>query len=123
MIQIKRVYEQPASDDGYRILIDRLWPRGLSKENARVDLWLKEVAPSTELRKRYHHDLEKWNEFDKLYRMELNDKKEFLQQIKDLEKEHRTITLLYGSKEKEQSQAAVLIKVLKEMRQSRFLMQ
>ena len=116
MIQIKRVYEQSAGDDGYRVLIDRLWPRGLSKENAHVDLWLKEVAPSTELRKWYHHDPEKWDEFDQRYRMELNDKKELLQQIKELEKEHKTITLLYGFKEKERSQATVLIDVLKEKR-------
>ncbi len=116
MIQIKRVYEQSASNDGYRVLIDRLWPRGLSKENAHVDLWLKEVAPSTELRKWYHHDLEKWDEFDQRYRTELNDKKELLQQIKALEKEHKTVTLLYGSKEKERSQATVLMNVLKEKR-------
>jgi len=114
MIQIKRVYEQSAVEDGYRVLIDRLWPRGLSKEKARVDLWLKEVAPSTELRKWYHHDTGKWNEFGKRYREELSDKKELLKQIEDLEKEHSTVTLLYGAKDEEHSQAAVLAKVLKE---------
>ncbi len=114
MIQIKRVYEQSSVEDGYRVLIDRLWPRGLSKEKARVDLWLKEVAPSTELRKWYHHDTGKWDEFGKRYREELSDKKELLKQIKDLEKEHDTVTLLYGAKDEEHSQAAVLVKVLKE---------
>lgn len=113
MIQIKRVYEQSADEDGYRVLIDRLWPRGLSKEKARVDLWLKEVAPSTELRKWYHHDTGKWDEFGKRYREELSDKKELLKQIKDLEKEHGAVTLLYGAKDEEHSQAAVLVKVLK----------
>lgn len=72
MIQIKRVYEELGDDDGHRILIDRLWPRGISKENAHIDLWLKEIAPSTELRKWFNHDPEKWEEFKKLYRDELS---------------------------------------------------
>nr|WP_298653667.1 DUF488 family protein [uncultured Proteiniphilum sp.] len=113
-MQIKRVYEQSGDKDGYRVLIDRLWPRGVSKENARVDLWLKEIAPSTELRKWYQHDPEKWDEFGKRYRKELAGKKELLLQIKDLEKEHGTLTLLFAAKEKEYSQAAVLIDVLKQ---------
>ena len=112
MIRLKRVYEQLADKDGYRVLIDRLWPRGLSKENARVDLWLKEVAPSTELRKWYQHDPEKWDEFGVRYRKELSEKKELLQQIKDLEKEHGTVTLLFAAKEEKYSQAAILIEVL-----------
>lgn len=113
MIRIKRVYEQLDDEDGYRVLIDRLWPRGLSKEKAHVDLWLKEVAPSTELRKWYHHDVDKWDEFNTRYRKELTEKKELLQQIRDLKKEHGTVTLLYGAQDKEHSQAAVLLKVLK----------
>ncbi len=98
MIGIKRIYEQ-LGDDGYRILIDRLWPRGLSKEKVHVDLWMKEIAPSTELRKWFHHDPAKWNEFDRLYRKELTEKGELLQQIKDLEKEHGKVTLLYAAKD------------------------
>ena len=113
MIQIKRVYEQRGEEDGYRILIDRLWPRGVSKEKAGVDLWLKEIAPSTELRKWYGHDPEKWNEFKKRYRKELADNKELIKQIADLEKEHGKVTLLFAAKEKEYSQAVVLIDLLK----------
>lgn len=113
MIQIKRVYEQRGEEDGYRILIDRLWPRGVSKEKAGVDLWLKEIAPSTELRKWYGHDPEKWNEFKKRYRKELANNKELVKQIVDLEKEHGSVTLLFAAKEEEYSQAAVLIDLLK----------
>src|SRR5690554_2131344 len=113
MIQIKRVYEQRGEEDGYRILIDRLWPRGISKEKAEVDLWLKEIAPSTELRKWYGHDPEKWNEFSKRYRKELADNNELIKQITDLEKEHGTVSLLFAAKEEKYSQAAVLIELLK----------
>lgn len=77
MFRIKRIYETPGEDDGYRILIDRLWPRGFTKERAKVDLWLKEIAPSTELRKWYHHNPERWNEFKSRYQTELTDKKRF----------------------------------------------
>ncbi|HEV2483037.1 MAG TPA: DUF488 family protein [Puia sp.] len=72
-IQMKRVYEKSVKEDGIRILVDRLWPRGLTKEKASIDLWLKEIAPSTELRKWFGHDLEKWNEFQKRYRQELKN--------------------------------------------------
>jgi len=111
MIGIKRIYEQ-LGDDGYRILIDRLWPRGLSKEKVHVDLWMKEIAPSTELRKWFRHDPAKWNEFDRLYRKELTEESELMQQIKDLEKVHGKVTLLYAAKDGDHSQAAVLIEVL-----------
>lgn len=113
MIQIKRVYEQRGKEDGYRILIDRLWPRGISKEKAGVDLWLKEIAPSTELRKWYGHDPKKWDEFNKRYREELADNNERLKQITDLEKEHGTVTLLFAASDEEHSQAAVLIDLLR----------
>src|ERR687897_3960604 len=72
-IKIKRVYEQPDKDDGRRILVDRLWPRGLTKEKAGVDLWLKEIAPSTELRKWFGHDPDRWEEFKERYRAELEE--------------------------------------------------
>ena len=114
MFRIKRIYETPGEDDGYRILIDRLWPRGFTKERAKVDLWLKEIAPSTELRKWYHHNPERWNEFKSRYQKELTDKRELILQIEHLEKVHGNITLLFAAKEKEQSQAAVLLNLLNE---------
>lgn len=114
MFRIKRIYETPGEDDGYRILIDRLWPRGFTKERAKVDLWLKEIAPSTELRKWYHHNPERWIEFKSRYQTELSDKRELILQIEHLEKVHGNITLLFAAKEKEQSQAAVLLNLLNE---------
>ena len=114
MFRIKRIYETPGEDDGYRILIDRLWPRGFTKERAKVDLWLKEIAPSTELRKWYHHNPERWNEFKSRYQTELTDKRDLILQIEHLEKVHGNITLLFAAKEMEQSQAAVLLNLLKE---------
>jgi uncharacterized protein YeaO (DUF488 family) len=73
MIQLKRAYEKPSPDDGFRVLVERLWPRGVTKEKAQLDLWLKDVAPSTELRQWYSHDLARWNEFQKRYRAELKE--------------------------------------------------
>jgi uncharacterized protein YeaO (DUF488 family) len=78
MIQLKRVYEKPSRKDGLRILVDRLWPRGLTKQRAAVKLWLKEVAPSTQLRKWFGHDLAKWKQFQARYRKELREKKDAL---------------------------------------------
>ncbi|WP_294082812.1 DUF488 domain-containing protein [Proteiniphilum sp. UBA5384] len=114
MIRIKRIYEQLGDDDGYRILIDRLWPRGVSKENAHVDLWLKEIAPSTELRKWFGHDPEKWKEFGERYRKELSEEeeKEDLRRIKDLEKEHENVTLLYAGKDEVHTHALVLLEMI-----------
>jgi len=110
-IKLKRVYENSAKEDGTRILVDRLWPRGLTKQKANVDLWLKEIAPSTELRKWFHHDPEKWKEFKKRYLMELKSKKE---QIEVLEKELKsgTVTLVYGAKDEEHNEALVLKELL-----------
>ncbi len=113
MIQTKRVYEKPVKEDGFRILVDRLWPRGLTKEKARVDLWMKEIAPSDELRKRFHHEEMNWSEFVKRYKTELAKKKELLSELKKLEKEHETVTLLFGSKDEKQNQAVVLADILK----------
>lgn len=113
MIKSKRTYDAASDDDGYRILIDRLWPRGLSKEKAHIDLWLKDIAPSTELRKWYDHDVDKWSEFEKRYKAELKSKRELIEQIKELEKEHKTVTLLYSAKDTEHANANVLIEILK----------
>jgi len=112
MIKVKRVYEKPSKDDGFRILIDRLWPRGLTKEKAKIDLWLKEIAPSNELRKWYNHNIEKWIAFKDKYCGELKEKKELLEQIKKLEKEKGTITLLFSSKEIEHNNAVALHEIL-----------
>ena len=108
MIRTKRVYEAPSKDDGYRVLVDRLWPRGLSKEKAKVDLWMKEIAPSDALRKWLHHEEGNWSEFVKKYKAELAKKKELVSELRKLGKERGTVTLLYGSKDDKQNQAVVL---------------
>lgn len=112
MIRIKRIYDQLGDDDGYRILIDRLWPRGISKEYAHVDLWLKEIAPSTGLRKWFQHDPAKWEEFGERYRKELSGEKEQLNRIKELEKKHKQVTLLYAGKDEAHTHALVLLEEL-----------
>ena len=107
MLKVKRVYDVPASEDGFRILVDRLWPRGLTKEKAKVDLWLRDIAPSDALRKWYQHDPKKWLEFKRKYFSELKDKKESLDLIQG--KANRgTVTLLFGSREKRFNNAQVL---------------
>ena len=108
MIKIKRAYQKPEEEDGFRILVDRLWPRGISKEKAKLDLWLKDVAPSTELRKWFGHDVRKWPEFQDKYREELKNNKTILSMIKKLEKENDTITIVYGAKDQEHNNAVVL---------------
>ena len=111
MIQVKRVYEKPSRKDGLRILVDRLWPRGLTKERAAVKLWLKDVAPSTELRKWFGHDPAKWKQFQVRYRKELREKKDALKLLKQKSEEH-TVTLVYGARDEEHNEALVLKSVL-----------
>ncbi|HZJ20990.1 MAG TPA: DUF488 domain-containing protein [Pricia sp.] len=111
-IKTKRIYEDPSDADGYRILIDRIWPRGVSKEDAKLDDWNKDIAPSDSLRKWFDHDPDKFDEFAKKYRKELDDKKEDLTEIRKKAKT-QTVTLLYGAKDTEHNQAVVLQKVLK----------
>lgn len=106
-IKIKRVYEARDPGDGKRILIDRLWPRGLTKEKASVDLWLKEIAPSAELRKWFGHDPEKWEEFKTKYRAELRENNAQVQHLKD-ELENGNVTLVYGAKDEEHNDAVVI---------------
>jgi uncharacterized protein YeaO (DUF488 family) len=113
MIKVKRVYEKPDRDDGWRVLVDRLWPRGMKKEAAHLDAWLKEVAPSDALRKWFGHDPEKWGEFQKKYRAELRKQKELIQELKQIEKKKGTLTLLFGAKDQEHNEAVVLAAVLK----------
>ena len=112
MIQTKRVYEKPDKADGFRILVDRLWPRGLTKERAQVDLWMKEIAPSDELREWFHREGMNWSEFVRRYKAEIVKKKGLLSELKKLESEHRTVTLLFGSKDEKQNQAVVLEEIL-----------
>jgi len=108
MIEIKRAYETASKKDGYRILVDRLWPRGVSKEQASIDLWMKEVAPSVDLRKWFNHDPKHWKEFQKEYTKELKGQTEHVQKILSLEKEKKQITLIYGAKDPVVNHAVVL---------------
>ncbi len=112
-IAIKRIYAPPSKSDGLRILVDRLWPRGIKKENAAVDEWQKELAPSTELRKWFNHDPEKWAGFQKKYKEELRQNpalEAFLKHHTGVQK----ITLLFGARDEEHNQAVVLREVLEQ---------
>lgn len=113
MVRVKRVYEKASKDDGWRVLVDRLWPRGLTKEAARADVWVKDVAPSDALRKWFGHKPEKWAAFQKKYQAELGKKKALLVELRKMEKEHGTLTLLYGAKDEEHNQAVALAELLK----------
>jgi uncharacterized protein YeaO (DUF488 family) len=110
-IRLKRVYEKPSRNDGLRVLVDRLWPRGLSKSRAAVDLWLKDVAPSTELRKWFGHDPARWEVFQVRYRKELQQQADALTLLKE-KCQTRTVTLLYGARDEEHNEALVLKMVL-----------
>lgn len=109
-IKLKRAYEAPAKSDGMRILVDRLWPRGLSKARAAIDHWLKEVAPSNELRQWFGHDPERWPEFQKRYRAELKDNPA-LAELRTLARKG-AVTLVYAAKDELHNQAVVLRQVL-----------
>jgi uncharacterized protein YeaO (DUF488 family) len=117
MIEIKRIYDPAAAEDGIRILVDRLWPRGLSKSDAKVDLWLKEIAPSHELRKWYAHDPGKWVEFKKKYFKELDERKELVNLILEKVKQGN-LTLLFGSKEKRYNNAMALKEYIEPMKKN-----
>lgn len=110
-IQIKRAYEKPLLDDGIRILVDRLWPRGLTKKAAGVDKWAKEIAPSTQLRKWFAHDPKHWKEFRRRYTAELQEKSEKLEEIRRLAREN-PITLVYGARDEVHNGAVVLRELL-----------
>jgi len=105
--RIKRVYELPDKHDGRRILVDRLWPRGLTKEKASIDLWLKDIAPSTELRKWFGHDPGRWEDFKERYLDELKGNSEQIQLLKQ-ELDKGIVTLVYGAKDEEHNQAVVI---------------
>jgi len=111
-IHIKRIYEPFADTDGYRILVDRLWPRGVKKENAHVDKWMKDVAPSTNLRKWFDHDAEKWDEFCLKYHSELKGSAAVNELMACL-KEHKQVTLLYAAKSEKYNHALALQQFMK----------
>lgn len=107
MIKIRRAYEEPDRGDGYRVLVDRLWPRGLGKADAKIDFWLKDIAPSNALRRRFSHNPEKWLDFKRRYFRELKNKAELADLLLEKAKK-RTVTLLYGAKDETFNNAAAL---------------
>jgi uncharacterized protein YeaO (DUF488 family) len=111
MIKLKSVYEPAAEDDGLRILVERLWPRGVSKQKAMIDLWLKEFAPSTELRQWYGHDPARWPQFRKRYWAELKDKGDMLALLKYVAQE-RAVTFVYAASDQERYSAVALKELL-----------
>ncbi|MEJ2689355.1 MAG: DUF488 domain-containing protein [Deltaproteobacteria bacterium] len=112
-IRLKRAYELPVRSDGVRILVDRLWPRGLRKEEAGIDEWMKDIAPSSELRKRFGHDPGRWEEFVVQYRRELEDNTALSGRLAELARKGR-LTLVYGAKDEKHNNAAVLKAYLEE---------
>ena len=114
-IKLKRAYEPPAADDGVRILVDRLWPRGVRKENAALDQWAKDLAPSTELRKWFGHDPKRWEEFRRRYREELHRHADQVEQLRAMARKGR-ITLVYSAHDEAHNDAVVLKEVLRDER-------
>ena len=112
MIQLKRAYEAASPDDGLRILVERLWPRGVTKQKANIDLWLKDLAPSTELRKWYGHDPARWPEFRKRYWAELKDLGDLLVLLRHVIKE-RKVTFVFAASDEERNSAMALKEFLK----------
>ncbi|MHA6690983.1 DUF488 domain-containing protein [Devosia sp. A449] len=110
---IKRIYEPAASEDGVRVLVDRLWPRGVSKDEAKIDHWLKDVAPSSELRTWFGHEPVRWDEFRRRYRAELHDNNAALDELRQLTGK---VTLLYGAHDEAHNQAVVLLELLQSPR-------
>lgn len=114
MFKLKRVYEPPAADDGFRVLVDRLWPRGVSKEQAALDVWLKDVAPSPALRAWFGHDPAKFDEFAERYQAELAENPA-AEHLRRLEREHQVVTLVYAAKDVEHNHAFVLREFLRSL--------
>ncbi len=110
-IRVKRIYDDPAADDGQRVLVDRLWPRGISKETAALDAWLKDVAPSDALRKWYHANLDRWDEFRQRYVTELEGRQEPLGELRDRARQG-PLTLLFAATQTERNHATVLKELL-----------
>ncbi len=116
MIRVKRVYEPPSREDGCRVLVDRLWPRGLEKNRAAVDVWLKDVAPTSSLRKWFGHRPERWDEFKQRYFRELSQKPEAVKMILELEQRHGTVTLLFSARDTLHNNATALMEYIEKMR-------
>lgn len=111
-VRLKRAYEAPEADDGKRILVDRLWPRGLAKADAQLDQWMKEIGPSTELRQWFGHDAARWDEFRERYRAELREHADdYVTQLRDIAREE-TLTLVYAAHDAEHNNAVVLRELL-----------
>jgi uncharacterized protein YeaO (DUF488 family) len=110
-IRLKRAYDKPAPEDGLRILVERLWPRGLTKDRAAIDRWMKEVAPSPELRKWYGHDTAKWSDFQKRYRVELGENKDLIEELRE-KCRSGTVTFVYAARDEEHNSALILKKFL-----------
>jgi uncharacterized protein YeaO (DUF488 family) len=106
-IRLKRVYASPAAEDGVRILVDRLWPRGLTKREAAIDRWLRDLAPSTELRRWFGHDPSRWDEFQRRYGRELREQGELLKEVRSLARRRR-VTLLFGAHDEQHNNAVAL---------------
>lgn len=114
MLQLKRVYEEPEPADGYRVLTERLWPRGVSKERAALDQWLKSIAPSHDLRKWFDHDPDKWEEFKERYRRELFGS-EAVDEMLEIIKNHETVTMVYASRDEEHNSTVLLKEFLEDL--------
>lgn len=114
MIKLKRIYEKSEKNDGFRILVDRLWPRGVSKGKATLDLWLKDVAPSNGLRKWFGHDPQKWAAFQKKYLSEIAANKGVFRHLQEIVKTRRNVTLLYAAKDDEHNEAVVIKDLFKQ---------
>ena len=107
-IRLKRVYDPPGPDDGFRILVERLWPRGVSRERARLDLWAKDAGASHDLRGWFGHDPAKWNEFRHRYRGEIRDRPAVIRQMEEVVRTHGTVTLLFAARDTEHNNAVAL---------------
>lgn len=116
MIQVKRVYEDYDASEGKRVLVDRLWPRGLTKDKAGIDVWLKDIAPSAELRKWFNHDPAKWPEFKKRFHKELDHNKSSVDQLKKIADSGK-IVIVYGAKDQQHNNAVVIAEYLNQFAQ------
>ena len=116
MFKVKRVYERAGPEDGARVLVDRLWPRGVSKTKAMMHLWLRDAAPSDALRKWFAHDPKKWGAFRRRYQTELKTKPEIVDTLKGLEQKHRMVTLLFAASDPQHNNAIVLAGILNNRR-------